>query len=51
MMGSMVFNIKKNKLINGQKIRPEKGKCPSCKKKQNEWCDSKCDRIDPIDYR
>lgn len=41
-----MFKRKLSKL-NGNLVRPAKGKCPECKANEKEWCKENCTILDP----
>ena len=38
---------KKETTINDIPVRPQYGKCPSCKAQEREWCKKSCTLLDP----
>lgn len=41
-----MFRKKLKVAANGQKIRPQYGKCPACKSREREWCKDDCKLLD-----
>jgi hypothetical protein len=37
--------------VNGHLTRPRFGNCPECGAPEDRWCDERCSRLDPMDYR